>query len=113
RFSDAGFKHYEATELGYKHNMTDVQASLGIHQLPRLDGWIEYRARLWDNYDAQLRPLPLELPPPPDARMRHSRHLYQVQVGADSPLTRDELLSSLHDQRVGAGVPYRAVHLHP
>ena len=47
RFSDAGFKHYEVVEPGFKFNMTDVQASLGLHQLPRLDAWIDRRAELW------------------------------------------------------------------
>lgn len=113
RFSDAGFKHYEATELGYKFNMTDVQAAIGIHQLPRLDEWIDRRARLWERYDAALADLPLELPPPPTERMRHSRHLYQVRVRPDTGLTRDELLARLHDRGIGGGVHYRAVHLHP
>ena len=113
RYSDAGFKHYEATDLGFKFNMTDVQASLGIHQLPRLDEWIERRARLWERYDAGLGHLPISLPPPPDERSRHARHLYQVQVGEDSPIDRDGVLNYLHERRIGAGVHYRAVHLHP
>ncbi|HUO69588.1 MAG TPA: DegT/DnrJ/EryC1/StrS aminotransferase family protein [Solirubrobacteraceae bacterium] len=44
RFSDAGFRHYEVVTPGYKYNMTDVQAALGLHQLPRLDRWIDQRA---------------------------------------------------------------------
>ena len=113
RFSDAGFRHYEATEPGFKFNMTDVQAALGIHQLPRLEEWIEERRRLWERYDAALAELPLTLPSPPGERMRHARHLYQVQVGDEAPLGRDALLDRLHRRRIGAGVHYRAVHLHP
>lgn len=113
RFSDAGFKHYEATELGFKFNMTDIQAALGIHQLPRLDEWIEARARQWERYDAALQGLPLTLPVPADERMRHARHLYAVGVDDDAPLDRDELLAWLHRHRIGAGVHYRGVHLHP
>ena len=78
RYSDAGFKHYEATSLGYKFNMTDVQAALGIHQLPHLDEWIDRRADRWAQYDAALADLPLDLPPAPDSDTRHARHLYQV-----------------------------------
>ncbi len=55
RFSDQGFRHYEAVEPGFKYNMTDVQASLGLVQLPQLDGWIERRRELWERYDELLR----------------------------------------------------------
>jgi dTDP-4-amino-4,6-dideoxygalactose transaminase len=113
RFSDAGFRHYEVVEPGYKHNMTDLQAAIGIHQLPRLDAWIDRRAELWERYDELLAGLPLELPPAPDPDTRHARHLYGVLVDPGARLSRDELLDHLHEQRVGAGVHYRGVHLHP
>jgi dTDP-4-amino-4,6-dideoxygalactose transaminase len=113
RFSDVGFKHYEATELGFKFNMTDIQASLGIHQLPRLDRWIDARARLWERYDSALGHLSLATPPSPSSEMKHARHLYQLRTVAESPMTRDQILDSLHSKRVGAGVHYRGVHLHP
>jgi dTDP-4-amino-4,6-dideoxygalactose transaminase len=113
RFSDAGFRHYEVVEPGYKHNMTDLQAALGIHQLPKLDPWIDRRAQLWNRYDELLAGLPLELPPAPDPDTRHARHLYGVLVDPGARLSRDELLDHLHEQRVGAGVHYRGVHLHP
>jgi dTDP-4-amino-4,6-dideoxygalactose transaminase len=113
RFSDAGFRHYEVVEPGFKYNMTDLQAALGIHQLPKLERWIERRAELWDRYDELLEDLPLRTPPPPAPEMRHARHLYQVMLTADAPLTRDELLEELTRHRIGTGVHYRGVHLHP
>lgn len=113
RFSDAGFRHYEVVEPGFKYNMTDVQAALGLHQLPRLDGWIDQRAELWRRYDELLIDLPLQTPAPADANSRHARHLYQVLLDPDAGLTRDELLAGLTAQRIGTGVHYRGVHLHP
>ncbi|MBV9192989.1 MAG: DegT/DnrJ/EryC1/StrS family aminotransferase [Solirubrobacterales bacterium] len=113
RFSDTGFRHYEVVRPGFKYNMTDVQAALGLHQLPQLDGWIEDRARLWDRYDALLADLPLETPPAPEPGTRHARHLYQVLLDPDAPLGRDELLDRLIERRIGTGVHYRGVHLHP
>ncbi len=113
RFSDAGFRHYEVEEPGFKFNMTDVQASLGIHQLPRLDGWIDDRARIWERYDEMLTVLPLTTPPPPEPETRHARHLYQVLVNEDAPLSRDKLMEELTARKIGAGVHYRGVHLHP
>lgn len=113
RYSDAGFKHYEVEEPGFKYNMTDLQASLGIHQLPRLDAWIDERAELSDRYDALLDDLPLATPPPPDPATRHARHLYQVLVEPEAGMSRDELLDFLVARRIGTGVHYRGLHLHP
>jgi dTDP-4-amino-4,6-dideoxygalactose transaminase len=102
-----------ATEPGAKLNMTDLHAALGIHQLPRLDGWIERRAELWERYDELLAGLPLELPSPPPDHVRHARHLYRVALADEADVTRDEVLDALDAQRIGAGVHYLAVHLHP
>ena len=113
RFSDTGFKHYEVVEPGFKYNMTDVQAALGLHQLPLLDGWIERRAALWSRYDALLADLPVTTPTPANPETTHARHLYQVTIDPDAPLTRDELLDGLTARRIGTGVHYRGVHLHP
>jgi dTDP-4-amino-4,6-dideoxygalactose transaminase len=113
RFSDRGFEHYEVQKPGFKFNMTDVQAALGIHQLPRLDRWIERRAELWERYDQLLAPLPVQSPPPPEPGAYHARHLYQVLLDVDARLTRDELLDGLIELNIGTGVHYRAVHLHP
>jgi dTDP-4-amino-4,6-dideoxygalactose transaminase len=100
-------------EPGFKFNMTDVQASLGLHQLPLLDAWIERRAQLWDRYDRLLADLPVHTPPPPEPDTTHARHLYQVTVDSDAPVNRDQLLDGLTARRIGAGVHYRGVHLHP
>ncbi len=113
RFSDSGYKHYDASEAGFKFNMTDLHAALGIHQLPRLDQGIEYRSELWSRYDRLLEQLPLETPPAAGADMRHARHLYQVLVSPESAVERDELLSLMTSSKIGVGVHYRAVHLHP
>src|SRR5262249_57982666 len=106
RFSAAGFKHYECTMLGFKSNMTDLQAALGIHQLPRLDEWIECRALLWERYDELLAGLPLGLPASGDPGSRHARHLYQVLVEDGARLSRDELLGRLPPAPLRAGGPH-------
>ncbi len=113
RFSDAGFKHYEVIEPGFKYNMTDVQAALGLHQLPLLDPWIERRAQLWERYDRLLADLPVRTPPPVEPGTTHARHLYQLTIEPEAPLTRDQLLDGLTARRIGTGVHYRGVHLHP
>jgi dTDP-4-amino-4,6-dideoxygalactose transaminase len=112
RYSDAGFKHYEVVEPGYKFNMTDMQAGLGIHQLPQLDGWIDVRAELWERYDELLADLPVQTPAPAEEGTRHARHLYQVLLDPDCGRTRDEVLDAMTRQWIGVGVHYRAVHEH-
>jgi dTDP-4-amino-4,6-dideoxygalactose transaminase len=113
RFSDTGFRHYEVVRPGMKFNMTDVQAALGLHQLPRLDSSIARRAELWDLYDELVGSLPVEPPPAPAPGSRHARHLYQLMLDRDARLNRDELLDALLAQKIGTGVHYRGVHLHP
>ena len=70
-------------------------------------------AELWDRYDELLAGLPIRTPSPPEPGTRHARHLYQVLVEADARLTRDQLLDGLTARRIGTGVHYRGVHLHP
>jgi dTDP-4-amino-4,6-dideoxygalactose transaminase len=113
RFSDAGFKHYECVAPGFKFNMTDMQAALGLHQLPRLDEWIEQRAERWRGYDQLLEDLPLALPSDNVRGGLHARHLYQVLVDTEAGVSRDDVLNGLHQAGIGSGVHYRAVHLHP
>src|SRR5947209_15685829 len=100
RFSDAGFRHYEVVRPGFKYNMTDVQAAVGLHQLGQLDEWIDRRAYLWERYDALLAELPLTTPPPPEPYSRHARHLYQVLLEDEAPLSRDQLLDALTERKI-------------
>ena len=114
RFSDQGFKHYEVVEPGFKYNMMDLQAALGIHQLARVEENLERRERVWEAYDEAFADLPVFCPAAPEAGTRHARHLYTPLVDLDAvSLTRDDLLTSLHRQNIGTGVHYRALHLHP
>ena len=76
-------------------------------------GWNERRRAAAARYDELLAGLPLQTPPPPEPGTRHARHLYQVMLDSDAPLARDDLLNGLTARRIGAGVHYRGVHLHP
>jgi dTDP-4-amino-4,6-dideoxygalactose transaminase len=114
RFSDAGFKHYESLEPGFKYNMTDMQAALGLHQLARIEELNAARERVWSEYDAAFEGLPLQRPAPVRAGDRHARHLYTVMLGIDRLTAgRDAIAHALHLERIGIGVHYRGVHLHP
>ena len=114
RFTSSGYKHYQVVEPGYKYNMTDMQAALGIHQLARLeDSWLR-RDEIWQQYQENFSDLPLHLPAAGEQETRHARHLYTVQAYAgECGASRDQLLDSLAGQKIGAGVHYTPVHLHP
>ena len=101
---------YDVIEPGYKLAMSDVEAALGIHQLPRLDAWIERREELARRYDESLAGLPLDLEPPPPLGARHARHFYAVRVHADAPVSRNELVQRFRDANIGTSVHFKALH---
>jgi dTDP-4-amino-4,6-dideoxygalactose transaminase len=113
RYGDDGFVHYDVVAPGFKYNLTDLAASFGIHQLARVErAWARRRA-LWTYYLHELRDLPLVLPAAAPAGSRHAHHLFTCLVDdTRTRLTRDDVLQALHRLRIGAGVHYRAVHLH-
>lgn len=114
RFSELGYRHYEVVEPGFKMNMTDLQAALGLHQLRRVEANLERRRDIWSQYDDAFADLPLQLPAPEEPSTRHARHLYTILFRLDElTATRDEVMAALHRQRIGSGVHYRAVHRHP
>lgn len=113
RYRDEGFVHYDVVEPGFKYNLTDLAASLGLHQLARLESMWERRRQLWAFYEAELRDLPLLLPPKPPAGVRHALHLFTCLVDdTRTRVSRDDVLGRLHQLRIGCGVHYRPVHLH-
>jgi dTDP-4-amino-4,6-dideoxygalactose transaminase len=114
RFSDEGFKHYEAVEAGFKYNMTDMEAALGLHQLARIEEASTRRQAIWARYVAAFAGLPLTVPPPVPAGDRHALHLYTVLLHLDElRVDRDAIAHALHLEKIGVGIHYRAIHLHP
>jgi len=116
RFGRTGSQHYEIIAPGYKFNLTDMQAALGLHQLPALEGFIARRTALAARYRAALAGWnELILPGDPAYPHRHAWHLFAplVNTGAGTRLTRDEFMAALKERNVGTGLHYRAAHLYP
>jgi dTDP-4-amino-4,6-dideoxygalactose transaminase len=114
RFSDEGYKHYSVVELGFKYNMMDLQAAIGIHQLPRVESWLVRRNELWTQYDDAFAELPIEIPAPAEPDTRHARHLYTLLVDEEKAgISRDAFLSAMTEQGIGVGVHYLSVPEHP
>ena len=114
RFSDKGYIHYDVVDAGFKYNMMDLQAALGIHQLARVEHYWKRRSEIWNAYCEALRELPVFLPTTPAAGTRHAHHLFTLLLDLENlTLTRDECLERMTAQKIGVGVHYRAVHLYP
>jgi dTDP-4-amino-4,6-dideoxygalactose transaminase len=112
RFSDSGYVHYDVVDLGYKFNMMDLQAAIGIHQLPELEQrWLR-RRDIWNRYQKAFRDLPCDLPLEPGTDERHAYHLYTPLINKRGP-KRDWVLEALTAENIGAGVHYRALCDHP
>jgi dTDP-4-amino-4,6-dideoxygalactose transaminase len=112
RYSDEGYKHYEVVYPGFKYNMMDIQAALGIHQLKRVNINLKKREQIWRRYDEAFQDLPLKLPPPASAGTVHARHLYTILVDQqDAGISRDEFQQRLYLQNIGTGVHYIALHM--
>ncbi len=114
RFSDEGYKHYFVKEAGFKYNMMDIQAAMGIHQLRALEErWLR-RQEVWRRYNESLADLPLTLPAPPEPDTRHAYHLYTVLVDeARAGISRDAVLEGMTYHNIGVGVHYLSVPEHP
>ena len=114
RFSDEGYQHYYVEELGFKYNMMDIQAAIGIHQLERIEeNWIR-RREIWNYYNKSFSDLPLILPAPPDENIRHAYHLYTILIDdKEVGLSRDEFLKRMNDENIGTGVHYLSIPEHP
>jgi dTDP-4-amino-4,6-dideoxygalactose transaminase len=114
RFSDDGYQHYDVVEVGFKYNMMDLQAAIGMHQITRVERYWRRRSEIWQSYNQAFADLAVELPAPLEPRSRHALHLYTILVNQwRSPLTRDAFMLELHRRGIGTGVHYRSIPAHP
>ncbi|MFV0350609.1 MAG: DegT/DnrJ/EryC1/StrS family aminotransferase [Halodesulfovibrio sp.] len=114
RFSDAGYKHYQVVDHGFKYNMMDLQAALGLHQLPRVGQYWKRREAVWNRYMEAFADLGLGLPAAPEADTVHAYHLYTIRVDKNCcGVERDQMLESMRKHNIGVGVHYLAIPEHP
>ena len=114
RFGDSGYKHYQVVEAGFKYNMTDIQAAIGIHQLSRVEENWQRRRDAWLYYQQAFADLPIGRPPDPTADMRHAYHLYTILIDKRRcGIDRDEFIARMTESRIGIGVHYLSLAQHP
>jgi dTDP-4-amino-4,6-dideoxygalactose transaminase len=112
RYSDDGYSHYEVVYPGYKYNMTDLQAALGVKQFAKVDAFYHTREKIWNFYNKELKGLPFITPCPVEENSVHAYHLYTILLELEKlNITRDQFIGLMHKENIGTGVHYRAIHL--
>ncbi|KFN51259.1 DegT/DnrJ/EryC1/StrS family aminotransferase [Arenimonas composti] len=114
RFGDSGFKHYQVVECGFKYNMMDMQAAIGIHQLARVETAWRRREAIWSTYIDAFADSPLGLPADVEPQTRHAYHLFTIDIDpVRAGISRDDFLQAMHVRGIGTGVHYLSVAEHP
>jgi dTDP-4-amino-4,6-dideoxygalactose transaminase len=114
RFGDDGYKHYQVVECGFKYNMMDMQAAIGIHQLRRVERYWLRREALWNRYMAELADLPVVLPAVPEPGTKHAYHLFTLLIDeARAGISRDGFINAMTAHNIGVGVHYLSLPEHP
>lgn len=114
RFSDTGFQHYQVVECGFKYNMMDLQAAIGLHQLQRVAAAWERRRTIWDRYQTAFAGLPVTCPSAVPSHLRHAFHLYTLLIDeARCGVARDPFMAQMTKHGIGVGVHYLSLPEHP
>ncbi len=114
RYAQAGSPLYDISRLGFKYNMMDLQAGLGIHQLKKLPGFNAVRTRYAEMYERELRGIDeILLPEKAPYAQVHSWHLYVMALKTEKmKINREEFIQKLSEHKIGTGVHFTAVHHH-
>ena len=114
RYSAAGSWYFEIDKPGFKYNMTDIQAALGLCQLKRLEWFIKRREAICEKYDKAFSPMDEIVTPYISPHVRSSRYLYPILIdGEKLNINRNDFIEALKAENIGTSVHYIPVHLHP
>jgi len=114
RYTTEGSWRYEILDVGYKYNMTDLQAALGLAQLTRCDAMREKRDRIAQRYSAAISSMDAYEAPVVPADVQHAWHLYVIKVSPDAlSISRDRVIEELKQRGIGSSVHFIPLHTHP
>lgn len=114
RYSDKGTWFYEIESPGYKYNMTDIQASLGIVQLGKLEEMQTLRRKVAHQYQTSFSEVEQLQVPHDDPKHRHAWHLYPIRLKGDTlKIGRDEFIEKLKEAGIGTSVHFIPIPIHP
>jgi len=114
RYMAKGSWYYEVLQAGYKYNMTDIAAALGLQQLARSEWLWERRRAIARRYTAAFSLWPEVETPPDPAHVEHAWHLYLLRLRLERlAISRDEFIQALTEANIGTSVHFIPLHLHP
>jgi dTDP-4-amino-4,6-dideoxygalactose transaminase len=114
RYSVREYHHYECIVPGFKYNMTDIAAAIGIHQLKRVEANAKIRQVYWDMYNTAFKDTPeLITPAKEETDTRHAKHLYAILIRPEKlKITRNQFVDALIKENIGSGVHFNPIHLY-
>lgn len=110
RYSERGKWYYEIEECGWKYNMADTQAALGIHQIKKLDRFIEIRRKYAQFYNKELKKIDGIITPYEKPNVKHVYYLYPILL---ENYERDKFIKKMYEKGIGCSVHFIPLHLHP
>ncbi len=105
--------HYEVVAPGFKYNMTDLAAAMGIHQLKKAWPFQKRRQAMAERYDRELAGFPIKFPPHAAHEDMHAWHLYVIQLQSNAGMQRDRFIEEMSQRGIGCSVHFIPLHLHP
>lgn len=105
--------YYEIVAPGFKYNMTDIAASIGIHQLKKAHAFKEKRTAIAKRYAEAFKDLPVTLPVMPQTKEDHAWHLFILRITENAPLSRNEFIQKMSEAGIGCSVHFIPLHMHP
>jgi dTDP-4-amino-4,6-dideoxygalactose transaminase len=114
RYSNEGSWFYEVLAPGFKYNLTDIAAAIGLHQLARREELHRKRSAVAERYDAAFSQISELDPPPSPTHVQHARHLYPLRLQPEHlDITRSQFIDLLGKANIGTSVHFIPLHLHP
>lgn len=114
RYSERGNWYYEVLACGFKYNLSDIQSAIGLHQLRKLERFIEIRSELARHYNRDLAGVAEVEVPPERSSSRHAWHLYMLRLNLEKlDIDRAQFIRALLDRGIGASVHFIPIPLHP
>lgn len=106
--------YYEVIEPGFKYNLPDIGAAIGLQQLKKIDRFYEKREQMAKKYDVELADLPIELPPrPKEQNSTHAWHIYPIRLKENANITREDFIIKMSEKGIGCSVHFIPLHKHP
>lgn len=114
RYDKGGSWYYEIVQPGYKYNMTDIQAAMGIWQLKKLNGFQARRREVVNRYHAAFADCPAIQIPVERPEVEHTWHLYCIRIVSEAlSIDRARFIDELTERQIGSSVHFIPIHIHP